>query len=65
MANIPLIKVGSIYLYSNYNLSSFTTTAGEKAFQYRYIIIPGGVTARSAVNWNDYTQVKNYLGLKD
>jgi hypothetical protein len=65
LANIPLIKVGNIYLYSGYNLSSFTTSGGEKAFQYRYIIIPGGVSARSAVNWNDYTQVKNYLGLKD
>lgn len=65
MANIPIVKVGTIYLYSNYNLSSFTTTAGEKAFQYRYIIIPGGVSARSAVNWNDYKQVKAYLGLKD
>ena len=65
LALIPLIKVGTIYLYSNYNLSSFTTTAGEKAFQYRYIIIPGGVSARSAVNWDDYSQVKSYLGLKD
>ena len=65
MANIPLVKVGNIYLYSNYNLSSFTTTAGEKAFQYRYIIIPGGVSARSGVNWNDYSEVKKYLELKD
>ncbi|HEX6427350.1 MAG TPA: hypothetical protein VF008_06670 [Niastella sp.] len=65
LANIPLIKVGTISLYSNYNLSSRTTTSGEKAFQYRYIIVPGGITARSAVNWNDYKQVQHYLGLKD
>jgi hypothetical protein len=65
LALIPLVKVGTIYLYSNYDLSSRTTTSGEKAFQYRYIIIPGGVSARSAVNWNDYSQVKSYLGLKD
>jgi hypothetical protein len=65
LANIPLIKVGTISLYSNYNLSSFTTTSGEKAFQYRYIIVPGGVSARSAVNWNDYKEVQKYLGLKD
>ncbi len=65
LANIPLVKVGTIALYSNYNLSSRTNTAGEKVFQYRYIIIPGGVTARSAVNWNDYKQVQEYLGLKD
>jgi hypothetical protein len=63
---MSLVKVGSIYLYATYNVSSFTsTTTNEKAWQYRYVIIPGGVNARSAVNWNDYTQVKNYLGLKD
>lgn len=62
----PLVKVGTIYLYSNYNVSSFTsTTTNEKVWQYRYVIIPGGVSARSAVNWNDYSQVKSYLGLKD
>ena len=65
LANIPLIKAGTIALYSNYNLSSRTNTAGEKVFQYRYLIIPGGVSARSAVNWNDYNQVKSYLDLKD
>jgi len=61
----PLYRVGTIYLYSNYNLSTRTSSSGEKVFQYRYILIPGGVTARSAVNWNDYTQVKKYLELKD
>ena len=65
LANIPLIRVGTIALYSNYNLSSRTNSSGEKVFQYRYIIIPGGVSARSAVNWDDYNQVKSYLGLKD
>jgi hypothetical protein len=65
LANIPLIKVGTIALYSNYNLSSRTNSSGEKVFQYRYIIIPGGVSARAAVNWNDYSQVQSYLGLKD
>ena len=66
MALVPFIKVGKIYLYSNYNLSSFTEpTTGDKVGQYRYIIVPGGVSARSAVNWNDYKQVQNYLGLKD
>lgn len=65
LANIPLIKAGTISLYSNYNLSSRTNQSGEKVFQYRYLIIPGGVSARSAVNWNDYNQVKSYLGLND
>lgn len=57
--------VGAILLYSNYNLSSGTSN-GEAVGQYRYILIPGGSAARSAVvNWNDYNQVKNYLGLKN
>jgi hypothetical protein len=57
--------VGSILLYSNYNLSSGTSN-GEAYGQFRYILIPGGVAARVAVvNWNDYNQVKSYLGLKN
>lgn len=38
---------------------------GVKTLQYRYVIIPGGVHARTGVDWNDYAQVKAYLGLKD
>jgi hypothetical protein len=64
LALVPFVKLGKIYLYSNYNLSSFTS-GSDKVGQYRYIIVPGGVTARSAVNWNDYKQVQQYLGLKD
>ena len=40
--------------------------------QYRYILIPGGTSTFAAsingyngINWNDYNQVKKYLGLKD
>lgn len=62
----PLVKVGNIYLQATHNVSSFTsTTSNDKVWQYRYVIIPGGVAARSAVNWNDYKQVQQYLGLKD
>jgi hypothetical protein len=62
----PLVKVGNIYLLANYDVSSFTPpNTSDKVWQYRYIIVPGGVTARSAVNWNDYKQVQQYLGLKD
>lgn len=62
----PIVQAGNIFLESTYNTSSRTNENGEKIFQYRYIIIPGGVAARSAtVNWNDYNQVKAYLGLKD
>jgi len=60
----PVITVGKISLYANGDFST-TTQNGSKYFQYRYIIIPGGVPARSAVDWNDYASVKEYLHLKD
>jgi hypothetical protein len=56
---------GEIFMISNFDLSSRNNTAGVKTFQFRYILIPGGTTARQAVNWNDYKAVKAYLGLKD
>ena len=32
----------------------------------RYILIPGGTHARMAkIDWNNYNEVKAYLGLKD
>jgi hypothetical protein len=65
LALAQYVKVGKIYLYSNYDLSSFTANTGDKVGQYRYLIIPGAIAARSAVNWNDYKQVQQYLGLKD
>ncbi|MFT3823599.1 MAG: collagen-like protein [Chitinophagaceae bacterium] len=54
----------TIELTSTNNYST-TTTAQGKQNQYRYVLIPGGVGARSAINWNDYNQVKAYLNLKD
>ncbi|HEY8954834.1 hypothetical protein [Chitinophaga sp.] len=44
-----------------------STTSTDKRYQYRYVIVPGGVAARSAagIDWNDYSQVKKYLNLKD
>jgi hypothetical protein len=54
-----------IEMYGTANASTFTNTAGVKQWQYRYILIPGGVPARSAINWNNYEQVKAYLELKD
>ena len=38
---------------------------GNQVFQYRYILIPGGKAARSAIDWNNYAAVKKYLNLKD
>lgn len=55
-----------IELYSNADVGTVTIN-GKKYQQYRYMIVPGNVQARSAapINWLDYTAVKSYLGLKD
>lgn len=60
---------GLIFLTSNYNMGTFDEN-GEKRFQYRYILIPGGTAARPApggktIDWNNYKEVQAYLGLKD
>jgi hypothetical protein len=58
----------TISLVSNSDLTTYTKTGG-KFSQFRYIIIPGGVAAgrkpTGTVDWNNYAQVKKYLGLKD
>jgi hypothetical protein len=54
-----------IELYATDNGSTYTNTSGAKQWQYRYILVPGGVTARSAIDWNNYQQVKDYLKLQD
>ncbi|ANE52895.1 hypothetical protein [Flavisolibacter tropicus] len=69
MFNAPLtintfFKVQKIFLYANFNVSSFTQQ-NQKVWQYRYVLIPGGQTGRSNINWNNYAEVKAYLGLKD
>ncbi len=58
--------LNTINLYATDNASSFTSQ-GEKAFQYRYVLIPGGVAGgiRKNVDWNDYNQVKATLGLSN
>lgn len=55
---------GKIDLIANAPIS---TTDTDKLYQYRYVIVPGGVNARTSagIDWNDYAQVKKYLKLKD
>lgn len=65
----PDYFVGTILLSSNFNMGTFEN-AGVKYFQYRYILIPGGTAGRPAaggktVDWNDYKQVQQHLGLTD
>ena len=61
---LAFYQLQNIELDASFNASS-GTVSGVKKGQYRYILIPGGAHARSAINWNDYKQVKEYLGLKD
>lgn len=70
----PYYSLNSIFLYSDQDASTFTVpsgpNAGQKAWQYRYILIPGGTAGRTApggktIDWNNYNEVKAYLGLKD
>jgi hypothetical protein len=59
----PDFEVGNINLVSNVNAGT-QTSAGNKYFQYRYILITGSVPARRAtINWNNYAEVKEVLGL--
>ena len=63
----PEFRLQRIDLFSNFNPST-VTDAGQKYFQYRYILIPGSVAGRlskPAVDWNNYNEVKAYLGLTD
>ena len=66
----PDFLPGKIILSSNYNVGTFDEN-GAKRYQYRYILIPGGTTAgraapgEKAIDWNNYKEVQQYLGLKD
>jgi hypothetical protein len=62
----PYYFANTIHLEANVNASTVTSN-GVKSLQYRYLIIPGGQAIRMSqqVNWNNYAEVKAYLGLKD
>ena len=61
----PIFSRQKITLAASNDVSSFTQN-GTKFFQYRYVLIPGGTNAgRTSIDWNNYEQVKKYLGLKD
>jgi hypothetical protein len=68
----PYYESQLIHLVSSADVSS-DSLRGYHYFQYRYVLIPGGINtggringgANAPINWNDYNQVKKYLGLKD
>jgi hypothetical protein len=62
----PTFYVNEIALYSNGDISTVLDNQGTKYQQYRYVLIPGGEAARKAkIDWNNYEEVKKYLGLKN
>lgn len=55
----------TINLVSDADASTYVNS-GSKQLQYRWVVIPGGVaSARSAIDWKNYAQVKSYLGITD
>ncbi|WP_147243477.1 collagen-like protein [Chitinophaga flava] len=56
----------AITVVSNANPGT-RTTANGKVYQYRYVVVPGGIAARSAstFDWKNYGQVKESLHLED
>ncbi len=61
----PVFLLQRIQLISNENVSSTVNTTGVKVQQYRYVIIPGGTTARSMVDLNNYQEVKKHYNIPD
>ena len=61
----PYFGKQSIILIATDDAGSFTQN-NVNYWQYRYVLIPGSVPGRMAtINWNNYAEVKAYLGLKD
>lgn len=59
---------GQIVIISSHDLSTGNYEGEKTIHQFRYVLVPGGVAARSAsggVDWKDYKSVQKYLGLKD
>jgi hypothetical protein len=63
----PRFLTQRISLYSDFFDPSTEVIGGQKYWQHRYILIPGGTpTGRYAkINWDNYAEVKAYLNLKD
>lgn len=64
----PTFAAQEIYLLATNSFQTFTDSEnGKKYQQYRYILIPGGTAAREGkkIDWNNYSEVKAYLKLKN
>ena len=60
---------GQIFIDVVFFLNTIQVSSNAKltGLPFRYVLIPGGTTARTykSINWNNYNEVKAYLGLKD
>lgn len=65
---IPSFQLQNISLYANGNVSTRTSQSGQKILQYRYVLIPGGVSGNAVIHppdWNNYKLVKEFYHLPD
>jgi hypothetical protein len=61
----PSFSLQDIFLYADTDAGTRTQN-GTKFLQYRYILVPGGVTGRALKpNWKDYNAVKAFYNIKD
>lgn len=59
---------GQLFIDAAFFTSTIQLISNAKltGIAFRYILIPGGTHARTMkINWNNYSEVKAYLGLKD
>lgn len=62
------LTLNTINLSANHDATTISTGSDSYMFEYRYVLIPGGVKASGRarnIDWNDYSQVKAFLHLKD
>ncbi|MDH7462698.1 hypothetical protein QEG73_15480 [Chitinophagaceae bacterium 26-R-25] len=58
----------TITVKANKDLSTISFSPDpNKSYQFRYVLIPGGVKDQSAskIDWSDYAQVKSFLGIRN
>jgi hypothetical protein len=63
----PYFSTQTITLIATDDVGTFTIR-GFHHFQYRYVLIPGGIPSGrgiKTVNWNNYSEVKTHLGITD
>jgi hypothetical protein len=58
----------TIRIKANKDLSTISYSPDpNKSYQFRYVLIPGGVLDKSSskIDWNNYAEVKSFLGIRN